>query len=145
MIGGILLLAIVVFGLGILFGKGKVENYYKFLIWLIFAPVLFAIGFNHMVWFWLGLPLWAQILGVLLAPFLVWSLLRLLLPNAKWLQDLQALIFQTVLYAITFPVRLLWRAGRLILERERHRVRLNAYRPVVGSRPPIVREPSERR
>ena len=54
MIGGILLLGIAVFGLMVLFGKGKPENYYKFLIWLIFAPVLLAIGYNHALWFWLA-------------------------------------------------------------------------------------------
>lgn len=148
MIGGILLLAIAVFGLMVLFGKGKPENYYKFLIWLIFAPLLLAIGYNHALWFWLGLPLWMQILSLLLVPFFVSAFLRLMFPKAKWLQALQTVIFQTLIYAVTFPFRFLWRAGQFFFQRERPAQRLNPYRPVVGGRPPLQnerREASQRR
>ena len=127
MVGGILLLAVVIFSISVLFGKGKVENYYKFLIWLIFA-----------LWFWLGLPLWIQILSILLVPFLVSALLRIMFPKAKWLQGLQAIIFQTLIYSVTFPFRFLWRAGIFLLQRERRAVQLNPHRPVVGNRPPVI-------
>ncbi len=119
MIGGILLLAIAVFGLMVLFGKGNPENYYKLLIWLIFAPVLLAIGYNHALWFWLGLPLWMQILSILLVPFFAAAILRLMFPKARWLQDLQATVFQTLIYAVTFPFRFIWRAGQFFFQRER--------------------------
>lgn len=142
MIGGILLLAIVVFGLQVLFGK-KPENYYKFLIWLIFAPLLLAIGYNHALWFWLGLPLWMQILSLLLVPFFISAVLRFLFPKAKWLQSLQTAIFQTLIYAATFPFRFLWRAGRFFFEREHRSQRLNPYRPVVGGSPPFQNERRE--
>jgi len=143
MIGGILLLAITVFGLMVLFGKGKPENYYKFLIWLIFAPILLAIGYNHALWFWLGLPLGMQILSILLVPFLAAAIFRLMFPKAKWLQALQTAVFQTLIYAATFPLRFVWRAGRFIFQRERQTQRLNPYRPVVGGRPPLQNERRE--
>jgi hypothetical protein len=92
------------------------------------------------VWFWLGLPLWAQVIGILLLPFFFSAILRIVFPNAKWLQQTQAILFQTLVYLVTFPVRLLWRAGRLIFERERNAVRLNPYNPVVGGRAPVIRE-----
>lgn len=143
MIGGILLLIIVVFGISIMFGKGKPENYYKFLIWLIFAPVLLAIGYNHALWFWLGLPLWMQILSILLVPFFVSAVLHIMFPKAKWLQSLQTAIFQTLIYIATFPFRFLWRAGQFFFQRERPVQRLNPYRPVVGGRPPLQNERRE--
>lgn len=140
MIGGILLLGIAIFGLLVLFGKGKPENYYKFLIWLIFAPVLLAIGYNHALWFWFGLPLSMQILSILLIPFFVSAILKLMFPKAKWLQDLQKVLFQTLIYVMTFPFRFLWRAGQFFFQRERRTQRLNPYRPVVGGRPPLQNE-----
>jgi hypothetical protein len=140
MIAGILLLGVVVFGLMIMFGKGKVESYYKFLIWLILAPPLLAVGHNHAVWFWAGLPLFWQVLSILLLPFFASALLRLLFPKAKWLQSLQTALFQTLIYAVTFPFRLVWRAGRFFFDRERPVNRLNPYRPAVGGRPPLQNE-----
>jgi hypothetical protein len=140
MLGALLLLAIVVFGLLIMFGRAEPDRYYKFLIFLIIGPILLSIGFNHLVWFWLGLPLWAQVIGILLLPFFFSAILRIVFPNAKWLQQTQAILFQTLVYLVTFPVRLLWRAGRLIFERERNAVRLNPYNPVVGGRAPVIRE-----
>lgn len=140
MIGGILLLAIVIFGISIMFGKGKVENFYKFLVWLIVAPFLLAIGYNHLVWFWLNLPLWIQILSVLLIPFFVSAILKLMFPKAKWLNNLQAAVFQALIYIVTFPIRFLWRAGQFLFERERRTQRLNPYHPVVGTRPPLQNE-----
>lgn len=79
MLGALLLLAIVVFGLLIMFGKAEPDRYYKFLIFLIIGPILLSIGFNHLIWFWLGLPLWAQVIGILLLPFLISATLRLVL------------------------------------------------------------------
>ena len=144
MIGGILLLAIAVFGLMVLFGKGKIENYYRFLIWLIFAPILLAIGYNHAVWFWLGLPLWMQILSILLTPFIVSAILRIMFPKARWFQTLQTTIFQTFVYIITFPFRLLWRSGQFFFQQERRQQRLDPHRPVVGTRPPLIPNPPRR-
>lgn len=143
MVGGVLLLGIAIFGLMVLFGKGKPENYYKFLIWLSFAPLLLAIGYSHALWFWFGLSLWMQIFSILLVPFFVSAILRLMFPKAKWLQGLQTAVFQTLIYAITFPFRFLWRAGQFFFQRERHPQRLNPYRPVVGGRPPLQNERRE--
>ncbi|MEK7724909.1 MAG: hypothetical protein AAB336_11200 [Acidobacteriota bacterium] len=137
MIGGILLLAMAIFGLMVLFGKNKPENYYQFLILLIFAPILLAIGYNHALWFWLGLPFWMQILSILFTPFLVSAVLRLIFPKAKWLQSLQTVVFQSLVYATTFPFRFLLRAGQFFFQRERQTQRLNPHRPVIGGRPPL--------
>lgn len=131
-------MGIVVFGLMVLFGKGKLEDYFKFLIWLVFAPVLLAIGYNHALWFWMGLPLWIQVLGFLLGPFFVSAMLRLMFPKAKWLQVLQTAVFHGLIYTAAFPFRFLWRTGQFFFERERRPPqRLNPYRPVVGGRPPL--------
>lgn len=140
MIGGILLLAIAVFGIRILFGQGKPESYYKFLIWLIFAPVLLAIGYHHALWFWLGLPLLMQVLCILLIPFIFSAILKLMFPKAKWLQDLQSVLFQSLIYIVTFPLRFLWRAGQFFFQRERPPQRLNPHRSVIGARPPLQNE-----
>lgn len=140
MISGILLLAIAIFGLLILFGRGKPENYYKFLIWLIFAPLLLVIGYNHALLFWIELPWWIQIFSILLMPFFVAASLRILFPKAKWIGSLQTVIFQTLVYTVTFPFRLFWRGGQFFLQRERHPQRLNPNRPVVGGAPPLQNE-----
>ncbi|MGI8467325.1 MAG: hypothetical protein ACR2N3_02625 [Pyrinomonadaceae bacterium] len=143
MVGEILLLAIAILGISILSGKGKAENYYKFLIWLILAPILSAIGFNYVSRFWYGLPLWMQVLCFLLVPFIFSALLRLICPKTKWLQGLQTVIFQTLIYVVTFPLRFLWRLSRFFLQQERRAQKLNPYRPVVGGRPPIQNERRE--
>lgn len=138
MIGSILLLVIVVFGLQILFGRGKPENLVKFVVFLIFGPILLAIGFNHLLWFWGGLPLWAEVLCLLLIPFLLAAFLKMAFPRAAWLNFIQAFVFDTVLFIFTFPFRFIYRAFRLFFQRERRRVPLDPYRPAVGRRPPIL-------
>ena len=140
LVSGILLIAVLVFGLSIMFGKAEPDRFYKLLISLIIGPILLSIGFNHLVWFWGGLPLWTQVIAILLLPFLISAILRTVFPNAKWLQQTQAVLFQTLVYLITFPLRLLWRGGRLLFERERHGERLNPYNPVAGGRAPVIRE-----
>lgn len=140
MIGGLLLLAIAVFGVMVLFGKARPEQLFKFAIILIFAPVLLAVGYNHVLWFWLDLPLRTRALSLLLVPFFVSALLRLMFPKAKWLEGLQVVVFQTLIYLVTFPIRFLWRAGRFVFRRERRTARLNPHRPVVGGRPPFIND-----
>ena len=137
MIGGIILLAVAVFGLSVLFGKGKIEDYFKFAVCLIFLPVLLGIGINHAEWFWLGLPLWMQVLTILLAPFLAIAVLFYFFPKAKWLQGLFEAVFQFLIYLVTFPMRFVWRAGKLLLNKERHITRLDSRRATVGSKPPL--------
>lgn len=140
MIGAIILLGIAIFGLSVLFGKNKPDQLYQFLIWLIFAPILLAIGYNHALWFWFDLPLWLQILSILLIPFMISVILKLIFPKAKWIQSLQTTIFQTLIYSATFPFRFLWRSAQFLLQRERRPQRLNPIRPVVGARPPLQNE-----
>ncbi|MBK8464955.1 MAG: hypothetical protein IPL32_03915 [Chloracidobacterium sp.] len=137
MIGGILLLAIVVFGLQILFGHGKPENFVKLLIWLVFAPILISIGYNHLLWLWSGLPFWAQLLSLALIPFILVAILKMAFPKAAWLNGLLSILYDTLVFAVTFPFRFVFRAVGFIFRRERQRTPLERYRPVVGGRPPI--------
>lgn len=140
MIGSILFLAILIFGIQILFGAGKVENYYKFLVWLIFAPILLAVGYNHALWFWYSLPFWVQVVSILLIPFFAAALLRQMFPKAVWLRSLQTFVFDFLIYLAAFPFRFLFRATKFVFGRERQRTQLNPYRAVVGSRPPLDRQ-----
>lgn len=145
-IGAILLLGLVVFGLQVLFGRQDAGKIYTFLILLIIGPILLSIGLSHSVWFWEGLPLWAQIIAILILPFLLMAVIRRFLPKSAALDRAQGVAFDTLVYIVTFPVRLLWRSGQHILRRERQPARLNPRRPVVGGRPPLVnyRERRER-
>lgn len=143
MIGGLLLLSVAVFGIRVLFGKTKPENLFMFAVVLIFAPVLLAVGYNHAVWYWSSQQLWIRILGILLVPFFFSAILRLMFPQAKWIQSFQTTVFQTLIYFITFPFRFLWRAGRFFFERERRTQRLSPYKSVVGIRPPLQNERRE--
>ena len=137
MISAFLFLIILIVGVQILFGAGKVENYYKFLIWLILGPVALAIGFNHALWFWYGLPFWAQALSVVLLPFFASAFLRMLFPKAAWVKSLQSVLIDSLVYAVTFPLRFLFRATRLVSSREGRKIELNPLRPAAGRRPPV--------
>lgn len=145
-IGAILLLGLVVFGLQVLFGRQDAGRLYPFLILLTIGPILLSIGLSHSIWFWQGLPLWSQVITVLIIPFLVIAVIRRFLPRSAALDRVQGVAFDTLVYLVTFPIRLLWRSGQFILRRERRPVRLNPRRPVVGGRPPLVnyRERRER-
>ena len=130
-------MAIAIFGILILFGKGKPEQFYKFVIFLIFAPVLLAIGFNHTLWLWYGLPFWIQILSLLLLPLLLLLVLRTLFPKSLFVRVITDVLWDTVVFAFTFPIRLIFRSGRLISQRERTRTRLAPHQTVIGRRPPL--------
>lgn len=145
MIGGILLLAIAVFGLQILFGRGEPANYVKFLVWLIFAPIIAAIGYSHVLWAWNDLPLGVQVATLAVLPFVVLVILRIAFPRAAFLVRLRTWLFEALIMILTFPFRLVIRAGRLVLQRERRRVPLDRHRPAVGGRPPVRIQPRERR
>ena len=144
MIGTILLLAIVVFGISILFGKAKIENFFSLLIWLIFAPVLLAIGYNHIIWLWYQLPLWAQVMSLLCLPIVLRVVLDTFLPKAKWLSEITRFVFDLLLSIVVFPIRFAWRAFRLLAEKEQRRPQLAPYHAYVGKRPPLSAEPQKR-
>lgn len=148
MTGGILLLAIAVFGILVLFGKAKPEAFYKFAGFLIIAPVLLAIGINHVLWAWYSLPLVWQVVSLLLAPFLLPILFKNVFPKSAWLGRLWQMLSEALIAVLAFPVRLVWRTVAFVWRRERRiATRLDPYRPAVGSRPPLesVRRESPRR
>lgn len=145
-IGAILLLGLAIFGLQVLFGRQDAGKIYPFLILLIVGPILLSIGLSHSVWFWEGLPLWGQILTLVILPFLLVAVIRRFLPKSAALDRGLGAAFDTLVYVVTFPIRLIWRSGQFILRRERRLARLNPRRPVVGGRPPLLnyRERRER-
>lgn len=145
-LGAILLIGLVVFGLQVLFGRQDAGKIYPFLILLIVGPILLSIGLSHAVWFWDGLPLWGQVVTILALPFLLMAVIRRFLPRSSALDRAIGVAFDTVVYLVTFPVRLLWRSGQHVLRHERRPARLNPRRPVVGGRPPLMnyRERRER-
>lgn len=135
---GILLLAVIIFGFSLMLGKGKIENFFKFLILLLIAPVLITFGIDYLRCSYNSLPLWMQIISILLIPLLLLALLRLAFPKVGGLQKLQTLIFEALVFAFTFPFRFLWRSGRFIFQKEGRTTRLNPHRAAVGNKPPVV-------
>lgn len=146
MTGAILMLGIVVFGLLIIFGQADVNRFYKLVIFLIAGPILVSIALGHIQWFWEGLPGWGQLVALMTAPFLLAAVLKAFFPRPGLIGQVFQVLFDTVVYAVTFPFRLVWRSGRLLFGRERHHVRLDPRRSVVGGRPPVLRHgPEDRR
>lgn len=145
MIGGILLIGLVIFGLTVLFGKNKPDKMYQFIIWLIFSPVLIGIAYSHLWYLWSNCPWWLQLIFILTLPLLTPFVLRVMFPNSRWLQELNYHVFQFFIYFVTFPFRLIWRSTQFTLGQERRNQRLNPYRPVVGGRPPLATNNRENR
>ena len=127
------------FGVAVLFGKARAETFYTFIVFLIVAPVLAAIAWNHALWFYDGLPWWAQITCMILIPFLVLPGLHAVLPKGNWIHAVVESLFDALAFLIALPFRVLFRTTRL-LAKERRNVRLDPFRPAVGSRPPIVEQ-----
>lgn len=142
MLETLLILAIIVFGFVIMLG-GKTENFSKLLLWLVFAPILIEIAYFCLAQAW-NTAAWVQFLIILLLPFFIAALLRVMFPKAKWLAFLQTIIFQTLIYFVTFPFRFLWRAGQFFVRRERHVQRLDPHRSFVGGSPPVIKERQNR-
>lgn len=142
MAGMILFLVIAIFGVAVLFGQGKAENFYKLFVFLIVGPVLAAVGWNHALWFYYGLPLWAQIVCLTLLPFLILAALPVLLPKGAWFNSILGHLFDSLAFVLAFPFRIFFRAARL-LANERRRPSLDPFRPTVGNRPPLE-EPRKR-
>ena len=138
MIGGILLIILALFGISIIFGKAKLEQFYKFVLFLIFAPLLLAVGVNHVLWLWSGLPFWMQALGILLLPFLLLSVLHAIFPKSSLVHLITDWLWDVLMFFLTFPIRLLYRGGRLIVQRERRPQRLAPHQTVVGRQPPLA-------
>ena len=139
MLSNFLILAVIAFGFSLMLGV-KAEKFYKLLFWFIFTPLFTGIAYCSFLWLWQSAPVLMQILCVLLVPFFISALLRAAFPKTRWIQALQAVVFQTLIYAATFPFRFLWRAGSFLLQKERRTVRLNQYHAAVGVKPPIISE-----
>lgn len=138
-----LLLAFIIVGFCTMFGYLKSDSIYKVLIWLIVGPLLLWFIYNEWTQFYAHLPWWWQVVSLILLPFVLLALLRFFLPKSAWITRLQQAIFDALVFCLTFPIRLVWRAGRQIIDRERHRIRLQRHRPAVGGRPPL-RTPERR-
>lgn len=137
MIGGILLLALGVFGLSWLFGFGKPERFVKFIVWLLVGPVLLGLLYSEWLSFYFDLPIIAKAVLLIAIPFLLLFALRLFFPNSPQIRSICDFLWNLLVFLLTFPIRLFWRSGRRISDGERNRIRLQRYRPTVGGRPPL--------
>lgn len=138
MIGGILLIALTIVGLSWLFGYGRPDRFIKFIIWMIFGPLLLGLLYNEWLQFYSSLSPAVQVGSLLLVIPLVLFLARLLLPATPFTRAINEFIWDGVVFVITFPFRLVWRCCKQFASRERNRIRLQRYRPAVGGRPPLV-------
>lgn len=143
MIGGTLLIALVIFGLSWLFGFGKPDRLVKFIIWLIFGPLLLGLFYNEWFSFSSDLPWLARIGLIIGVPFFALFALRMLLPNSRAIRIVIDFIWDLLIFLLTFPFRIVWRSSRQIADRERNRIRWQRIRPTVGGRPPL-RNPERR-
>jgi hypothetical protein len=143
--GGLLLLALVVTGLGVLFGLVKPQRLAGFFAWLIFGPLLICLAYNEWLTAYRGLPPLLQLLTLVLLPFALLLILHIMLPKATWVRRLNEILFDLLVFFATFPFRFLWRAAQLVASRERHPVRLEPHQPVVGHRPRLRRPDHTRR
>lgn len=138
--GALLLLAVCIFGVLVLFGKGDTDRYYKFLIFLIVGPILASIALSHVEWYWDDLSLSTKGAILLLTPFLIAALARGLLPRSLGLDKGIEAVFSAAVTLISFPIRLLWRVVSFVFVRERHSVPLDRYQPTIGTRPPMIED-----
>ena len=145
MAGTILMIGIAIFGLLIMFGRADVNRFYKLVIFLIAGPILLGIAISHIGWFWAGLPAWGQVAAVFAAPFLFAAVLKALFPGDRMLGRALDILFDSLVYMVTFPMRLIWRSGRHVARRERRPLHLDPRRSVVGGRPPVTSRDSEGR
>jgi hypothetical protein len=135
--GGILLLALVVTGLGVLVGWTSPQRLTRFCVWLAVGPVLIGLAYSAGLSAYRGLPVLAQLALIALLPFALLLVAHALLPKSPWAKHLTNAMFDAILFALTFPVRLVWRSVRLVASREHQPARLERHRPVVGHRPPV--------
>lgn len=137
MVAGILLIGLVAFGLSWLFGFGKPERLVKFIVWLIFGPVLLGVFYSEWSNFFSSLPFFGQIAFLIIIPFILLLALHMFFPNSSLIRGIVDFIWNMLVFLLSFPVRLLWRSGKHISNTERNRIRLQRYRPSVGGRPPL--------
>ena len=138
--GAILMLGIAIFGLLIIFGQAEVSRFYKLVIFLIAGPILLGIAISNIGWYWEGLSGWGQVGAICAAPFLFAAVLKALFPGNRIIAQTLGVLFDAFIYMVTFPVRVLWRSARHVARRERHPLRLDPRRSVVGGRPPFLRQ-----
>lgn len=138
MITGILLLALVIFGLSWLFGFGRPDRLVKFIIWLLLGPLLLGLFYNEWLNFYLELPLIGQVIIIVAVPFFLLFALRVLFPASSGVSATTNVLWDLVVFIFTFPARLVWRSGRHITDKERNRIRLQRNRPEVGRQPPLA-------
>lgn len=92
------------------------EKFLKLTLFIMFAPILFMIGLNHIEWMWVQLPLLPRIVLIALSPALVALLLHLFAPKAAWAKQIKSSIGE--LYAL--PFRAIGAAVRYVYRAIRH-------------------------
>lgn len=137
MLAGILLISLVAVGLCWMFGFGRPERLVKFLAWLTFGPLLLGLFVNEWTSYYYEQSWFVRIALLAAVPFLILFLIRFLFSDSRFVKAATDYVWELLIFGMTFPVRLLWRSGLQISEREGNRIRLQRYRPVIGGRPPF--------
>lgn len=133
--GGVLLIALVVTGLGVLVGWMRLQRLAGFLIWLIVGPLLIGLAYNSWHVAFLALSPLEQILFIACLPFALLLIVRAAFPKAVWSKRLFDGLFGLLVFIFTLPFRFIWRCLLLISQRERHTIELSHTPSVVGRRP----------
>jgi hypothetical protein len=108
--------------------------------WLIVAPLIFCVVFGNLESLYVSLSPAEQMLALALLPIVMGFLLRFMFPKSVLVRTVSSLIFDLLVFVVTFPLRFLWRSIRLIAQRERQETHL-AHTPVVVGQRPQLRQP----
>jgi hypothetical protein len=133
-------------GIGLMFGWVEPKGIGRFLAWLIIGPVLLCLAYTELLVGYNALPFGVQLLCWILLPFVALVVLRVFLPRAAWVNALLRVLFDLLVFLVTFPLRFAWRSVSLLANRERRAIHLARHQAVVGQRPPEqMQQPDSRR
>jgi Ca2+/Na+ antiporter len=133
--GSILAIIAMLIGLSFIFGGLKAERLTRFLIWLVLAPVVICFFSGVVTNSYSQLSPYQQIVMLAVLPFAILFIIRALFHGSRFVKHIVDAVIAACAFVLTLPFRILWRSVRLIVERERHPVRLSPTPVVVGSRP----------
>jgi hypothetical protein len=135
------ILVIIIVGFGIMLGwQVDTKRIAYALGWIVFAPSFFLCVARYVAAIYGSLSFAEQLLFIALTLLTSLLVIMALFPKASWFRRLTGALFDLFIFALTLPVRILWRSVRFILARERHVIHLTTAQPVVGRRPPLRQE-----
>jgi Ca2+/Na+ antiporter len=133
--GSILILIAALVGLSFIFGGFQAERLTRLLIWLVLAPVVICFFNGVIVSAYSQLSPYQQIAMLVLLPFAILLFIRTSFPGSRFVKQIIDALIVAFAFVLTLPFRIIWRSIRLVVERERHPVRLSPTPVVVGHRP----------